>query len=83
MCRKLLGTYEREVNQCIEQACALNFPLIVDIGAAEAYYAVGLAGRNPDARVIAFETEKRRKAALRQMKQLNQVNFARGGSGQM
>lgn len=68
---KLLGIYERELNQCIEQACALNFPLIVDIGAAEGYYAVGLARRNPDARIIAFEMEEKGQAALRQMAQLN------------
>lgn len=70
---KLLGTYERELNQCIEQACALNFPLIVDIGAAEGYYAVGLARRNPNARVIAFEMEEKGQAALKQMAQLNDV----------
>src|ERR1700676_177840 len=30
---KLLGIYERELNPFIEQACAQNFPLIVDVGA--------------------------------------------------
>ncbi|MBA3832903.1 MAG: hypothetical protein H0X34_13620 [Chthoniobacterales bacterium] len=70
---KLLGLYERELNQYIEQACALHFPLIVDIGAAEGYYAVGLARRNPHGRVIAFEMEERGRAALKQMAQLNEV----------
>jgi hypothetical protein len=32
---KLPGTYERELIGCVEQACALQFALIVDIGAAE------------------------------------------------
>src|SRR5437867_9200516 len=70
---KLLGIYERELNPFIEQACALKFPLIVDIGAAEGYYAIGLALRNPQARVIAFEMEERGQSALRQMAGLNGV----------
>ena len=70
---KLLGIYERELNPFIEQACALNFPLIVDVGAAEGYYAVGMALRNPDARVIAFEMEQKGRAALKEMAELNNV----------
>lgn len=70
---KLLGIYERELNGCIEQACGLNFPLIVDIGAAEGYYAVGMALRNPTARVVAFETEAAGRAALQSLAQLNGV----------
>ena len=71
---KLLGIYERELNECIEQACALKFPLIVDIGAAEGYYAVGLARRNPQARVIAFEMEAKGQSALLKMAELNDVS---------
>lgn len=70
---KLLGIYERELNPRIEQACALNFPLIVDIGAAEGYYAVGLARRNPNARIIAFEMEQKGQDALKEMANLNDV----------
>jgi FkbM family methyltransferase len=70
---KLLGIYERELNGCVEKACALNFPLIVDIGAAEGYYAVGLARRNPKARVVAFEMAEKGRAALREMAGLNGV----------
>jgi len=70
---KLLGIYERELNSYIEQACALNFPLIVDIGAAEGYYAVGMALRNPQARVIAFEMEATERSALAEAARLNAV----------
>jgi FkbM family methyltransferase len=73
---KLLGIYERELNGCIETACAAQFPLIVDIGAAEGYYAVGLARRNPNARVIAFEMEEKGREALREMAGLNGVEVA-------
>ncbi len=70
---KLLGIYERELNACVEAACAVQFPLIVDVGAAEGYYAVGLARRNPEARVIAFEMEESGREALREMAALNGV----------
>jgi FkbM family methyltransferase len=47
----------------------------VDIGAAEGYYAVGLARRNPQARVIAFEMESKGRAALKQLAALNGIKI--------
>lgn len=70
---RLLGIYERELNPYIQQACALNFSLIVNVGAAEGYYAVGMALRNPKARVIAFEKDARTRAALAETVRLNDV----------
>jgi len=70
---KLLGIYERELNPYIEQACALNVPLIVDIGAAEGYYAVGMAFRNPQAHVIAFEMQATERSALAEVARLNAI----------
>ena len=72
---KLLGIYERELNDCIEEACGLNFPLIVDIGAAEGYYAVGMALRNPSARVVAFESDPEGRDALRALAKLNDADL--------
>ncbi len=45
----------------------------MDIGAAEGYYAVGLAIRNPSSRVIAFEMEPQGRASLRKMAEENNV----------
>jgi predicted O-methyltransferase YrrM len=70
---KLLGIYERELNPFIKQACVLNCPLIVDIGAAEGYYAVGMALRNPNARIVAFEMEERGRRAMEEMAKINGV----------
>jgi hypothetical protein len=70
---KLLGIYERELTPYIEQACTLNFPLIVNVGAAEGYYAVGMALRNPTAKVIAFEKEPTERFALEEAARLNAV----------
>jgi len=70
---KLLGIYERELSPCIEQACTLDFSLIVNVGAAEGYYAVGMALRNPAAKVIAFEKEATERVALTEAARLNTV----------
>jgi len=70
---KLLGIYERELHRVIESACNAGFSLIVDIGAAEGYYAVGMATRNPGARVEAFEMDPTGLKALKEMAALNGV----------
>lgn len=70
---KLLGLYERELVSTIEEVCASLPGLIVNIGAGEGYYAVGLALRNPQARVIAFESRPEGRRALLRMAQLNDV----------
>ena len=70
---KLLGIYESELSLQVESICRRRPTLIIDIGAAEGYYAIGLAIRNPQARVIAFEMESQGQAALREMAALNGV----------
>ena len=70
---KLLGSYERELTAVVEEVCALSPDLIVDVGAAEGYYAVGFARRNPEARVIAFEATRPGRAALERTAGMNGV----------
>jgi hypothetical protein len=70
---KLLGIYERELHNCLEEAIAFPFQTVLDIGAAEGYYAVGLAMRMRDARVIAFEMEPSARELLTRMVELNGV----------
>lgn len=71
---KLIGTYERELHGHLTQACAMSFPLVIDLGAAEGYYAVGLALRLPGARVIAYEAEERGRIELANMAAANGVS---------
>jgi hypothetical protein len=68
---KILGIYERELHDAVEWACARKPQLIIDIGAAEGYYAVGLALRNPGARTVAFEMEELGRKYLGDMVRLN------------
>ena len=60
---KLLGCYEAECHRFIEQACGRTYSQVVNIGAGEGYYAVGLARRMPNVPVVAFEAD----AANRQL----------------
>jgi hypothetical protein len=70
---KLLGIYERELHPAIERAIAEQYELIIDVGAAEGYYAVGMAVRCPGTPVVAFEVDPRGQAATRRTAELNGV----------
>lgn len=48
-----LGIYEASLAPVIEAIIARGYPLVIDIGAAEGYYAVGLARRMPHSRILA------------------------------
>ena len=52
---RLLGTYESEIHKVIEAAITREPDLVVDIGCAEGYYAIGMATRLPKAHVFAFD----------------------------
>ncbi len=52
---KFVGTYELELQPAVEALDQLNHDLIVDIGSAEGYYAVGLTRRLAAKRTVAFD----------------------------
>jgi hypothetical protein len=52
---QLLGAYERELQPFFERVIARRYDQIVDIGASDGYYAVGLALASPGTTVRAFE----------------------------
>ena len=70
---KLLGIYERELSSQIEVLIQQVPDLIVDIGAAEGYYAIGLARRLPHSSIVAFEMDSQARTALLEMAELNGV----------
>jgi hypothetical protein len=69
----LLGTYEMELHPQIEELCSEKFDRILDIGAAEGYYAVGMALRT-GARVDAYDTAPKARRLCRSMAKLNGVS---------
>jgi len=79
---KLLGIYERELHPAIEAAIAAQPDVIVNVGAADGYYAVGLARRCPDATVIAYEADARQRELCRRVAAANGVQIdIRGTAG--
>jgi hypothetical protein len=70
---KLLGCYEIELHDSIEELLRYEFDRVIDIGAAEGYYAVGWALRAPKIEVVAFEGSEAGRALLRSMCELNEV----------
>lgn len=51
-----LGIYEASLAPVIEAIVRKDYPTILDIGAAEGYYAVGLARRMPATRIVACDS---------------------------
>jgi hypothetical protein len=51
----ILGSQELELREAIDNIVARGYHTILNVGAADGYYAVGLAMRSPKARVEAFE----------------------------
>jgi hypothetical protein len=67
VCGKLLGVYEDELHANIERAIELDPDLVINVGSAEGYYAVGMARRCSQARVISADLE----SAAQQISVLN------------
>jgi hypothetical protein len=70
---KLIGSYEREIAEVIEELCSEEWSAIVDIGCAEGYYAVGLALRIPGAIVHAYDADPNMMRSCRETAELNGV----------
>jgi hypothetical protein len=71
---KLVGTYECELAPAVETICRADCDRIVDIGAAEGYYAVGMALCNARAQVVAFEVNPSARHYLRRLARRNGVS---------
>jgi hypothetical protein len=69
--QKVIGFYEYPLREAIESICKTDYRLIVDIGAAEGYYACGLAYRKPDCRVVCFEADLAKHDAIRKIASIN------------
>ena len=71
---KLVGTYEKELHPIIDQIRNTGYSLIIDIGSAEGYYAVGLAVLKKDAKVIAFDISENAQKNCKEMAGINGVS---------
>lgn len=71
---KSLGCYECELHGAIEAAIGRNPDLVINVGCAEGYYAVGLARRLPGATVLAFDIDAKAQAVCAAAAQENGVH---------
>lgn len=71
---KLLGYYEMELNPFLEESIAWQPDVVVNVGCAEGYFAVGLAMRVADARVIAFDVDGQAQAVCKAAANLNDLS---------
>tara|TARA_R110002049_G_scaffold2743_2_gene20940 strand:+ start:14846 stop:15640 length:795 start_codon:yes stop_codon:yes gene_type:complete len=70
---KILGSYEKEISDLIEQLCTEDYTEVVDIGCAEGYYVVGLAMRLEKVKVFGFDTNSRAIELCKEMAKINNV----------
>jgi hypothetical protein len=70
---KILGTYEKELHPTFYRIFKNNYTDIVNVGAAEGYYAVGLALRCPLSRITAFDIDEDAQKLLKEMARANGV----------
>ena len=72
---KLVGSYERELHPIWAQILEKSYDLVVDIGCAEGYYAVGLAKHlNNQPKVIAFDMDDEARLLCRELSIKNGVS---------
>jgi len=71
---KFLGTYEVELVPALLNWKQIPFKTIIDIGAAEGYYAVGLSLLFPNAQIEAYETTEAGRAIIKYLSEKNKVS---------
>ena len=76
---KLLGLYESELHNYIGQIIDDKPEVIINIGSAEGYYAVGLKRLLPDTHVFAFDTDSNAQDKCRELSAINNVDIEING----
>ena len=72
---KVLGSYEEPIQPWIEEIISgRKYDLIIDVGCAEGYYAVGFARRMPNVRIHAFDIDPRARERTGELAELNRVS---------
>lgn len=70
---KLIGSYEAELAPIVHDAIVQQPRVVVDIGCAEGYYAVGMARALPAARIFAYDMDPHARTLCRQLAERNGV----------
>lgn len=70
---KILGSYEMELWKTLEEIVEQQPAQILNIGAAEGYYAVGLAKRLPETEIFTYELNPYAQSLLNELANINDV----------
>jgi hypothetical protein len=70
---KLLGCYEQELHPYCHRAAEQPYDIVLNIGCAEGYYAIGLARLLPQATIWAYDTNPNAQKVCAQLAELNGV----------
>ena len=70
---KILGCYEDELTVPIRESIAANYKMMIDVGCAEGYYAVGFAMASPQTMVYAFDIDARSRSLCAKLAEINGV----------
>ncbi len=70
---KLMGVYEQPLWTVIMAAISRQYSSIINVGAAEGYYAIGMALQMPEGRILAYEGNPVARAVLEELVTLNEV----------
>ena len=73
VCHKLTGTYEKEIQHIIHDELNNSYDVIIDVGSAEGYYAVGMALFGKSSKVVSFEGTERGRELQRKLAKLNKI----------
>lgn len=71
---KWLGCYEKELDVVVQKLIDERYEVIIDVGAAEGYYAVGLAYKIPTAKVVSYDVDPIARHRQRQLSKLNVIS---------
>lgn len=74
---KIVGSYEAEIFFALEEEVARKPNVIVNIGASEGYYAIGMKRRLPEAHVYTYDIDVKSFAVLDHCARVNGVEITR------
>ncbi|MGB3466837.1 MAG: hypothetical protein WBA74_16270 [Cyclobacteriaceae bacterium] len=70
---KILGIYEKELEEVVTKLMERDYQKMINVGAAEGYFAVGFALKSGDIKVLAYEMEEKGRQNIKKLAALNNV----------
>lgn len=71
---KIQGIYEKELQNLIVDILALKYQSLINVGAAEGYFAVGFALKDQGINVLAYEMDETGRQKIQELSSLNGVS---------